>query len=145
MDLIKLIDARIDQKLALVHRDPNKSAVYDGSASRYRNPANNLDEQTHALIDHKGLPGVPLLNVLRQTFEYEDTIIINHNFGRRPIVQVLGGAGPLLYGSGLYGDGTYGGSLLRRVIDPDSIVHDSVNQVTITLTSEDTGEVVLIG
>ena len=145
--LTRLINAEIDRKLALIYRDPNKAAVFDGTGPtpRYRNPTNNLDTQAHALIDHEGIPGVPLLDVLRQVFAYEDTIIVAHSFGRRPIVQVVGGASTLLYGLGLYGAGVYGGSSKRRVIEPDSVTHDSVNQVTVTLTAEDTGEVILIG
>ena len=148
MDYItRLINAEIDRKLALIFRDPSKVTVFDGTgpAPRYRNPVNNLDAPAHATIDHEGIPGVPLLDVLRQTFAYEETIIVAHSFGRRPIVQVVGGAGPLLYGSGLYGAGVYGGSSKRRVIEPGSVIHDSVNQVTVTLAAEDTGEVILIG
>ena len=59
--LTRLINAEIDRKLALIYRDPNKVAVFDGTGPtpRYRNPTNNLDTQAHALIDHEGLPGVP--------------------------------------------------------------------------------------
>ena len=83
--------------------------------------------------------------VVRQTFNYEDIITVLHNLGHRPIVQVLGGAGNLIYGTGVYGAGTYGGSSKRRVILPSSIVHDSLNQVTVTLATKDSGEVIIIG
>lgn len=60
MDMIRLIDARIDEKIKLILRDPNKMAVLDstGATPRYRNPVNNLDAAAHALIDHEGLPGI---------------------------------------------------------------------------------------
>ncbi|MFX4263130.1 hypothetical protein ACOBQJ_13160 [Pelotomaculum propionicicum] len=148
MDYItRLINAEIDRKLTLIFRDPAKVTVFDsaGPTPRYRNPANALDAGAHALIDHEGLPGVPLLSVLRQAYANAATIVVAHNFGRRPAVQVLGGAGAELYGRGLYGMGDYSGSADRQVIEPLLINHDSINQVTVTLNEVDSGEVICIG
>jgi len=82
--------------------------------------------------------------VSRQAFVNEDVIAIIHNFGRRPVIQVIGGAGPA-YGVGDYGVGDYGGSLNNLVLTPISIIHNTANQATVTLSSADTGEVVALG
>lgn len=103
-----------------------------------------FDETDHAAWDHAGLTGVPLISSLRQAYINTDTIVVAHAFGRRPLVQAVGGAGPA-YGMGNYGAGDYGGRVDRAVLTPSSIVHDTVNQVTVTLAAADTGEVICIG
>lgn len=73
-----------------------------------------------------------------------DTIVVEHNLGSRPVVQVIGGAGPA-YGVGDYGDGDYGGSIDQAMLTPTSVTHDTVNQVTVVLAAADTGEVICVG
>jgi hypothetical protein len=106
--------------------------------------AEAFTEAVHDLHDHAGLTGVGNAFVVREDYVDTDTIVVTHSLGVRPIVQVIGGAGPA-YGVGSYGAGDYGGSIEQTVLTPSSIVHNTVNQVTVTLLSADTGEVVCIG
>jgi len=60
------------------------------------------------------------------------------------------GVSESLYGMGAYGVGSYsaGGSapsIAMIVITPVSITHDSINKITVVLSEETTGEVLLIG
>jgi len=83
---------------------------------------------------------------VREVFNALDVIVVTHNMGRRPLVQVVGQ--PVVsYGAGNYGDGAYGGidSTANAVMTPSSIVHDSLNQVTVTLSAAATGEVICVG
>lgn len=84
--------------------------------------------------------------VYRDTFDNIDTIVVAHNLGKRPVVQAIGQV-VTAYGAGLYGADTYGGinSAADAVLTPSSIIHDSINQVTVTLAAAATGEVVCIG
>lgn len=81
-----------------------------------------------------------------QTFEVLDTIVVQHNLGKRPIVQVVGQVA-IPYGDGLYGVGPYGGidNTNNTVITPTSITHNTLNQVTITLAAAMNGEVICVG
>ena len=99
---------------------------------------------THAEVDHDGLPGVGNAKAFHLDFAGTDVIVVNHNLGLRPMVQVIGNLAPL-YGQGLYGAGMYGGNPTPLVITPASIAHNSINQVTVTLSSADTGEVICVG
>ena len=89
-----------------------------------------------------------LINALpsRHTEEFDDTdtIVVNHNMGRRPITEVIGSA-VSAFGAGTYGDSQYGGIGPLMVLTPDSVVHNSEDQLTITLSEAATGEVVCIG
>lgn len=82
----------------------------------------------------------------RETFNNTDTIVVAHNMGRWPVVQVVGQA-VTAYGAGLYGAGAYGGidNTANVVLTPSSIAHNSINQVTVTLSAAATGEVVCVG
>lgn len=81
----------------------------------------------------------------RQTFDNTDTIVVNHDLGRRPIVQVQGSA-ISAYGAGLYGADNYGGISPYTMLTPISIEHSlDSNKVTVTLASEHTGEVICVG
>lgn len=84
--------------------------------------------------------------VYRETFDRVDGIVVTHNLRSRPIVQIIGQV-PVAYGAGNYGDGAYGGidDAGNAVLVPSSIVHDSINQVTVTLSAAAIGEVVCIG
>jgi len=85
-------------------------------------------------------------DVVRQTFDNTDTIEVEHNLGIRPVVQAVGQA-VTAYGAGSYGAGAYGGidATANAVLTPDSIIHDSINQITVTLSAAATGEVICIG
>lgn len=84
-------------------------------------------------------------DVVRQDFDNTDTIEVEHNMGRRPMVQVQGSA-VSDYGTGLYGAGAYGGILPYTVLAPSSIEHSlDSNKVAITLASDYTGEVICVG
>jgi hypothetical protein len=154
-----------DAEVRLRQLDSSKNITINASGGAV-NPANALTHTTHDALDHTGLTGVPAAEafteavhdthdhdglpgvgnafVVRQNYVNTDTIVVAHALGVRPIVQVIGGAGPG-YGEGVYDAGEYGGSLESAVVAPSSIVHDTVNQVTVTLASADTGEVVCIG
>jgi len=83
--------------------------------------------------------------IVRQTFNNVANIVVNHNLGLRPMVQVQGSA-VSDYGTGLYGAGTYGGILPYTVLAPASIEHSlDSNTVTVTLASDYTGEVICVG
>jgi hypothetical protein len=84
--------------------------------------------------------------VYRDTFSNEDTIVVEHNLGKRPVVQAIGQA-VTAYGAGNYGAGAYGGidSTANTVLTPSSIAHNSINQVTVTLSAAATGEVICVG
>lgn len=83
--------------------------------------------------------------VVRQDFENTDSIEVNHNLGRRPMVQVQGSAiGD--YGAGLYGADTYGGISPYTVLSPTEIEHSlDSNTITIALDDDYTGEVICVG
>ena len=84
-------------------------------------------------------------DVVRQPYDNTDSIVVNHNLGRRPMVQVQGSA-VSAYGDGLYGAGDYGGISAYTVLAPASIEHSlDSNTVTVTLASDYTGEVICIG
>lgn len=85
-------------------------------------------------------------DVVREEFDGVDTIVVEHNLGAYPIVQVVGQV-PTAYGAGLYGAGAYGGidNAANVVLTPSSIAHNSINQVTVTLSAAVTGEVICIG
>lgn len=84
-------------------------------------------------------------DVVRQLFSNVSNIVVNHNLGRRPMVQVQGSA-ISAYGAGNYGDGAYGGISPYTVLAPSSIEHSlDSNTVTVTLASDYTGEVICIG
>jgi hypothetical protein len=152
----------IDRKLKAAQR----TTTVIGTSGDYIVPENALDETAHDALDHTGLPGVPAAEaftqavhdlhdheglpgvgnafVVREDYVDTDTIVVTHNLGVRPIVQVIGGAGPV-YGEGVYDAGEYGGSLESAVVAPAAITHDTVNQVTVVLSAADTGEVICIG
>lgn len=85
-------------------------------------------------------------NVVRDEFNGVDTIVVEHSLGAYPIVQVIGQV-PTAYGAGNYGAGAYGGidNSLHAVLAPSNINHDSINQVTVTLSAAAIGEVVCVG
>lgn len=95
--------------------------------------------------DHRH-PAAPY-DVRRYVEEFINTgsgapILVLHNLGRRPIVQVIGGGSG--WGDGGWGDDPWGGEFLSEVLTPVSIIHDSVDQITVTLAADDTGEVICI-
>lgn len=104
------------------------SGDHDG---RYYTEAES--DARYAIVDH-------------EAFDNTDTIVVTHNMGRWPVVQVVGQA-VTAYGAGNYGAGTYGGidATANAVLTPSSIIHDSINQVTVTLSAAATGEVICIG
>lgn len=84
-------------------------------------------------------------DVFRQDFSNTDSIVVTHNLGRRPMVQVQGSV-VSAYGGGNYGAGNYGGISAYTVLAPASIEHSlDSNTVTVTLASDYTGEVICIG
>ena len=166
-NLAQELKRKRDAEARLRQTDPNKGIIYSGDGSTggggtgYISPSNALTHTTHDALDHSGLTGiigeaahdtwdhtgltgVPLLSSLRQAYVDIDTFVVAHNFGRRPLVQVIGGQGPA-YNIGLYGAGEYGGSLDTTVLTPSSITHDTVNQLTVVLSAANTGEVICIG
>lgn len=117
----------------------------------------NNDLTTHkASADHDGryyteaevnglFAALTFADVVRQDFDNTNNIVVNHNLGRRPMVQVQGST-VSTYGAGNYGAGTYGGILPYNVLAPTSIEHSlDSNTVTVTLASDYTGEVICIG
>ena len=84
-------------------------------------------------------------DVVRQLFSNVASIVVNHNLGRKPMVQVQGSV-VSAYGGGNYGAGNYGGISAYTVLAPASIEHSlDSNTVTVTLASDYTGEVICIG
>ena len=99
---------------------------------------------TEAEIDAL-IAALTFADVVRQAFDNTDYIAVEHNLGRRPMVQVQGSA-VSAYGEGLYGAGNYGGISPYTVLSPTGIEHSlDSNTVTITLASEYTGEVICVG
>lgn len=80
----------------------------------------------------------------RQEFNAVTEVVVAHNIGDYPIIQVVGSVATN-YGAGNYGDGDYGGISTYQALTPDSIVHDNVNQATVTLDAVSDGEVICIG
>jgi len=116
-------------------KDPNKAiAVHKTSADH--------DGRYYTKTESDAL----FARVERETFENVGTIVVEHNLGKRPIVQVIGQV-PVAYGAGLYGAGAYGGidDAANTILSPSSIVHDNLNQITVTLSAAATGEVVCVG
>lgn len=167
MNLARELKRKRDQEARLRQSDVAKNIVYTGDGatggSDYINPSGGMTVATHNLLNHSGLPGVSFFTqpthdaedhtglpgvgnafVVRQDYADTDTIVIAHALGVRPIVQVIGGAGPA-YGVGLFGAGDYGGSMDQAVVAPSSITHNTINQVTVVLSAADTGEVICIG
>ena len=147
MNIAALIKKQTDAILRQRSQGPTGSPAVivrrgDGETKVTTPGTARLDLEAHKISgDHDGR----YVRVNRQQFSNKDVITITHNFGQRPVIQVVGGAGNLIYGTGVYGAGVYGGSSKRRVIDPSSIIHDSLNQVTVTLAAKDSGEVIVIG
>lgn len=83
-------------------------------------------------------------SIYRKDFSDSASISVTHNLGARPVVQVVG-KDVSAYGDGLYGAGIYGGDQDILLLTPSSVKHNSVNQVTVTLPAEKTGEVICIG
>lgn len=98
----------------------------------------------HSIIGLMAQRDTSRSRILRQAFENTATITVAHHFGDYPLVQVVKRT-PSLYGNGLYGASTYGTGPARQVVSPSDITHDSPNQVTVTLASAMTGEVILLG
>lgn len=92
--------------------------------------------------DHRH-PAAPY-DIRRYVQEFINTanILVVHNLGRRPLVQVIGGAEG--WGDGGWADGPWGGEALSEVLTPVSIVHDTVNQLVVTLAADDSGEVICL-
>ncbi len=109
-------------------------------------PAGSAGTAGKASRDDHQHPAAPY-DVRRYVEEFINTgaaasIIVVHNLGRRPIVQAIGGGAG--WGDGGWGDLPWGGFMWAEVLAPVSIIHDSVNQVTVTLAADDTGEVICI-
>lgn len=119
-----------------------KNLVYDPGSGEYSSGGITVTE--HSILDHEGIPGVGNAFVFRKEFTLTDVIVVNHNLGKRPIVQVVGNSSPA-YGEGAFGAGAYGGDSEPTVVGVVSIIHNSVNQLTVTLTGNDTGEVICVG
>ncbi len=127
-------------------------------APTVNNPPSNLTAHK-ASSDHDGryytedevdalIAGVQgnFASSVRESFDNVDTIVVEHNLGKRPVVQAIGQA-VTAYGAGNYGAGAYGGidSTANAVLTPSSIAHNSINQVTVTLSAAATGEVICVG
>jgi hypothetical protein len=168
--LTRLINAEIDRKLALIYRDPNKAAVFDGTGPtpRYRNPTNNLDTQAHALIDHEGIPGVPAAeqfteaihdthdhdglpgvgnaNIFRQVFKELTEWDIAHNLGDIPAVTLYTGD---FYGFGTQAFGTtpFGGGVMNLVEDTKTPLIEVIdgNNLKATWSADKSGKAVCVG
>ena len=98
------------------------------------------EDEVNALI-----AALTFADVFRQDFSNTDSIVVTHNLGRRPMVQVQGSV-VSAYGGGNYGAGNYGGISAYTVLAPASIEHSlDSNTVTVTLASDYTGEVICIG
>jgi hypothetical protein len=148
-NLAQELKRKRDAEARLRQTDPAKNVVYTGDGSTgaggggYSQIAETFTKAVHDAEDHTGLTGVPLLSSLRQSYVDTDTIVVAHAFGRRPLVQVVGGA--TAFGAGVFGAGVFGGGIDRAALTPSSIIHDTVNQVTVVLSAANTGEVICIG
>lgn len=95
--------------------------------------------------DHRH-PAAPY-DVLRYVQAFTNTgaaasIVVAHTLGRRPLVQVIGGASG--WSEGAWSAGPWGGGAPNAVLTPASIVHNSENQLTVSLAADDSGEVICI-
>lgn len=77
------------------------------------------------------------------TFNNVTTVVVEHNLGCYPVVQLLEGVG--YYGQGNCGEGVFGGTTERSLLTPFSVVYNSENKVTVTLSNATSGEVLIIG
>ena len=124
-------------------------------APTVNNPAADLTAHKTS-ADHDGryyteaevnalIAALTFADVFRQDFSNTDSIVVTHNLGRRPMVQVQGSV-VSAYGGGNYGAGNYGGISAYTVLAPASIEHSlDSNTVTVTLASDYTGEVICVG
>lgn len=69
-------------------------------------------------------------------------ITVTHGLGRRPLVQVIGGASG--WGEGAWSSGPWGGQAASAVLAPLSVVHSSPDELVVTLAANDSGEVICI-
>jgi hypothetical protein len=83
-----------------------------------------LNGQWYTVIDQLTNPS-PVPHYFEYDFASSDTWVVDHNLGRRPIVQVLNSS--------------------NIVVEPLAITHANTNRVIVTHTSPIPGRVVLIG
>jgi len=162
-NLAETVKKQTDRILRQRSLNQTEGVVVSGVSSGTGAPAptvNNpqVDLTAHkASADHDGryyteaevnglLAALTYPDIVREAFDNAATIVVEHNLGARPIVQVVGQV-PTAYGAGNYGAGAYGGidSTANAVLAPSSIKHDSINQVTVTLSAAATGEVICVG
>lgn len=161
-NIAEIVKKQTDRILRQRSLNQTEGVVVSGVSSGTGAPAptvNNpqVDLTAHkASADHDGryyteaevnalIAALTFADVFRQDFSNTDSIVVTHNLGRRPMVQVQGSV-VSAYGGGNYGAGNYGGISAYTVLAPASIEHSlDSNTVTVTLASNYTGEVICIG
>lgn len=161
-NIAETVKKQTDRILRQRSLNQTEGVVVSGVARGVGAPAPTVNNPPVDLITHKTsgdhdgryyteaevnalIAALTFADVFRQDFSNTDRIVVTHNLGRRPMVQVQGSV-VSAYGADLYGAGAYGGILPYTVLAPSSIEHSlDSNKVTITLASDYTGEVICVG
>jgi len=99
---------------------------------------------TSSRSDHQHPPGVYDLQRYVHAYHLEGTggITVTHNLGRRPLVQVVDlgtGWGDVAWSAGVWG-GSAGGQ-----VQSATVLHVNLNELTVTLAADGSGEVICHG